>query len=157
MRVTIHRRTGRVWPVLSHLIRCIRLIDCSYMGLVPRTAVLVVRCHLVLYAATSLLKACPRWVVVRCHFVLYACARCTSSTWYQRPPECTAIHAYPFTGILVPIHPLAYMQTRLSFAYISTPTAVIYAQPALAIQWLRPPHMLDITPLNPACCHVRVQ
>lgn len=137
--MTIHRRTGRVWPVLSHLIRCIRLIDYSHMGLVPRTAVLVVRCHLVLYAVTSLLKACPRWVVVRCHFVLYACPRCTSSTWCQRPPECTAIHAYPFTDILVPIHPLAYMQTRLSFAYISTPTAVIYRN--LHLQYTPTPHV----------------
>lgn len=50
----------------SHLNHCIRRIDYSHMGFVPRcTPVLVVCCHLVLYGATSCCTL-PR--------------RCTSST-----------------------------------------------------------------------------
>lgn len=130
--MTIHRRTGRVWPVLSHLIRCIRLIDYSHMGLVPRTAVLVVRCHLVLYAVTSLLKACPRWVVVRLPS-LYV---------FHLVPTPARMHCYSCISIYR--HPCTHTSACI---YANTIVICIYfhahgrhlPQPALAIY--APPHV----------------
>lgn len=120
----------------SHLNHCIRRIDYSHMGFVPRcTPVLIVCCHLVLYTATSL-------------YVFRLILKPSKMHCYT----CISIYRHPCTH-----HPLAYMHNTIVICTRPRPSSTHNScQLALRLT-LRPLHMLDITPLNPACYHVHVQ